>query len=117
MEIAIWNARVDGVFVDRAPFALLNCVATTTRSGLPAWRPRSAPGSESRSLMRRENDKPQSFVDKRVQYSVVARSFRQPQRFSFASEAESKISQSPTDLGAQIAFVAQSENRVAISLR
>ena len=60
MYIAIGDARVDALIIYSAP---VRPVASTTPSGLPAWGPRSARGSVTRGLMRRQNDEAQSFVD------------------------------------------------------
>ncbi len=67
--------------------------------------------------MRREDYVSKAFFNQCVHHSIVARSLRQPHRLSFTSETKPKIGEAPTNLGPQIAFIAQWQNRVAVRLR
>ena len=68
-------------------------------------------------LMGCENDITQAFFDKCVKHAFVTGRLWQPHRFRVASEAITKVSQSPANLCAEIAFVAERQNRVTVGLR
>src|SRR5712664_80847 len=106
MKVSVGNTRVDGAFVHLVPFwsaRIVNPVAI-------------ARGSDTRRLMGGENYKPHTFFNQCVHHRVVTRSLWQPHRFSLTLKAVAKISQAPTNLCAQVAIVAQRQNRVPISL-
>ena len=114
MYKTIGDAGVDGLIINGQP------VASTTPSGLPAWGPRPARGTDTRAytrrLMRRQNDEAQTFVDQDFHHCIVAGSFRKPHCFRLTSEAMAKISHAPTNLRPQVARIAQGQDRMSIGL-
>src|SRR2546421_206177 len=102
-RVAIRNAGIGGDFIDSAPGACvtrkIEPVASTTPRGLPAWGPRSAPGtdfilnpvalpthggSDVSCLVRRKNHKAQTLINQCIHYRIVAGSLWQPEAFRFA---------------------------------
>src|ERR1044072_556479 len=69
------------------------------------------------ALMRRKNHETHSLVYQRGDDAVIAGSLGQPNGFGLTFEAMTKIRQTPANLRAQIAFVAQGEDRMTVGLR
>src|SRR5947209_11088253 len=97
MRISISDTGIDALLVYIPPLGVAN-------------------RSHASGLMRRQNQKAQSFVDQCGHYKIVARGFGQPQRFGIAHETIAKIGNAPANLSTSIAFIAEGQDRVAISL-
>src|SRR5882672_9972809 len=102
MRVPIGDTSVDRLLINLAPICLLNWsndpVATAVGTDSVSYVGR---------LMRSENNEPQTCLDQRAHYVVVAGCLRQPNRFRLAPEAMTKIGQAPLNLGAQIVFITQ----------
>src|SRR5262249_51210790 len=104
-RIAVGNACVEFVPGNLIQF-IAGCLIPVT----------SVRGSVTSHLVRRENHVTHSFFYKRGEYALVARRLWQPHRFRFATETITKVCKSPANLRPQIPFVAERQNRVAVSL-
>src|SRR5438874_2865567 len=122
MKIAIGNACVDGIFIDSSPFAACILFLSPWEIPLPRHLPQWERGAVASScdapgLMRRENYETKSFINQRLNYSIVARGFRQPEAFGLATKSKTKISETPPNLRSQIMVIAKRQDRMSVSLR
>src|ERR1043166_2988844 len=97
MEPRVRNTRVDGAVAHRFPLAV-------------------ADAPDASRLIGGENDELDSLLDQGSKRLRIARRLGKPERLGLAPEPMAEVGDSPANLGAEVARIAERQNRVPISL-